>query len=399
MITRLHFNNFFSFADDTTVDFVVGKKPGPSGFDVTIGGQRLNKVTAVVGANGSGKTQLIKPLAFLSWFICESFLQANPDSDILYEPHRLLVDEQTTLEVDFLMPDELGKPTEHRYQLIMHQRRVLSEALYVKTSTQYSYIFKREKLGDGFIFRQKGFPFSAARASGLRSNASLIAAAFSYDVKEARPLVEYFQRVLTNVTNKGRRRFQKSSVLFAAERYEKSAAIKARMVDAVCEFDLGLTDIKIEKLEITSEDGKPSNVFMPFGLHVNGVGQQFELPFYEESSGTQTAFVLLERLLTVLSQGGMAVIDELDNDLHPHLIPKILDWFRFEHTNPHHAQLIFTCHTPEVLNRLHKHQVYLCEKIDQNSRAWRLDEVVGLRSDDNLYAKYMAGALGAVPEV
>ena len=108
---------------------------------------------------------------------------------------------------------------------------------------------------------------------------------------------------------------------------------------------------------------------------------------------------MLERLLTVLNLGGIAVIDELDNDLHPHLIPKILDWFRFEHSNPHQAQLIFTCHTPEILNRLQKHQVYLCEKNDQSSRAWRLDDVVGLRSDDNLYAKYMAGALGAVPEV
>ncbi|MGP3427029.1 AAA family ATPase, partial [Escherichia coli] len=68
-------------------------------------------------------------------------------------------------------------------------------------------------------------------------------------------------------------------------------------------------------------------------------------------------------------------------------------------TNPHQAQLIFTCHTPEVLNRLQKHQIYLCEKQQQISDAWRLDEVVGVRADDNLYAKYMAGALGAVPEL
>lgn len=138
---------------------------------------------------------------------------------------------------------------------------------------------------------------------------------------------------------------------------------------------------------------------MPFGVHTTSTGQSFNLPFSEESSGTQSAFVLIFDLLLALDTGGMAVIDELDNDLHPHLIPKILDWFRFEHTNPKQAQLIFTCHTPEVLNLLQKHQVYLCEKYDQRSEAWRLDEVTGLRADDNLYAKYMAGALGAVPEV
>jgi hypothetical protein len=42
----------------------------------------------------------------------------------------------------------------------------------------------------------------------------------------------------------------------------------------------------------------------------------------------------------------------------------------------------------------------LVEK-DENceSTAWRLDEVEGVRNDDNFYAKYMAGAYGAVPRL
>ena len=145
--------------------------------------------------------------------------------------------------------------------------------------------------------------------------------------------------------------------------------------------------------------GREEPVFVPFGLHTTDDGKAFELPFFEESSGTQSAFVLLEPILHTLQHGGVAVIDEIDNDLHPHLIPHLLEWFEFEHTNPHQAQLIFTCHTPEVLNLLQKHQVYLVEKRNQRSEAWRLDDMVGLRADDNLYAKYMAGALGATPEL
>jgi hypothetical protein len=33
------------------------------------------------------------------------------------------------------------------------------------------------------------------------------------------------------------------------------------------------------------------------------------------------------------------------------------------------------------------------------STAWRMDEVKGIRTDDNFYAKYMAGAYGAVPRL
>lgn len=63
------------------------------------------------------------------------------------------------------------------------------------------------------------------------------------------------------------------------------------------------------------------------------------------------------------------------NDLHPHLLPQILALFRDADTNHHHAQLIFTCHTPEVLNLLGKHQVYLVEKQNHESETWRLDGI------------------------
>lgn len=394
MISSLRFSNFYSFAEETRLDFSVGKKPTPSGFDINLPETRLNKVIAVVGANGSGKTQLIKPLAFLGWFICDSFLQGNPDQNIEYQPHRLHAGQDTHLEIDFYL-----QGIEHRYQLVLNAGQVVSEVLLSRTSTQFSYLFRRERSAEGFTFKQKGFPFPKAQAQSLRTNCSLLAAAHSYDIKEARPFIEFFRHIISNVASHGRHHFQRGALVSAAELYETSPAIKSRMVEAMREFDLGLSDVVIRPLEVPTADGKDSTVYMPFGLHQSQDGNVFELSLFEESSGTQSAFVLLERLLTTLEQGGMAVIDEIDNDLHPHLMPRILDWFRFEHSNPHQAQLIFTCHTPEVLNRLQKHQVYLCEKQDQCSSAWRLDDMVGLRADDNLYAKYMAGALGAVPDL
>jgi len=110
--------------------------------------------------------------------------------------------------------------------------------------------------------------------------------------------------------------------------------------------------------------------------------------------------VLLSHLLPALQNGGIAVIDEFENDLHPHMLEPILGLFASPLTNPHNAQLLFTCHSAEVLNLLHKSQIMLVEK-DENceSTAWRLDEMEGVRNDDNFYAKYMAGAYGAVPHL
>lgn len=396
MIKSLRFSNFYSFAAETVIDFSLGRKPTPSGFDIPLAdGSRLNKVIAVVGANGSGKTQLIKPFPFLKWFICDSFLHSDPDAGIVYRPHLLQAGQDTELALDFCMAGQ-----DYRYQLVLNGDQVQSEVLLQRTSSQFSYLFRRERSGESYSFKQKGFPFPKAQAEGVRANASLLAAAYSYDIKEAQPFIDYFNNWRSNVGCLGRHHYQRGDLFHVAQIYQDSPELHARMLQSMREFDLGLSDISIRERELAREDGSGTiRLHEPYGLHRSADGREFELSFMDESSGTQSAFVLLARVLGALESGGIAVIDEIDNDLHPHLMPRILDWFRFEHSNPKQAQLIFTCHTPELLNHLQKHQVYLCEKQDQCSEAWRLDEVQGLRADDNLYARYMAGALGAVPDL
>lgn len=171
------------------------------------------------------------------------------------------------------------------------------------------------------------------------------------------------------------------------------------MVALLTRWDLGLSDVQIREIETTAEDGEPSKTWVTYGLHRTREGETAELLMEQESSGTQSAFVLLSRLLPVLSLGGVAVIDELENDLHPLMVEHVLDLFSNPSFNPHSAQLIFTCHSSEVLDVLQKAQAAFVEKVDCESTIYRGDEIQGLRSDDNLRAKYMAGALGAVPQI
>jgi uncharacterized protein len=155
----------------------------------------------------------------------------------------------------------------------------------------------------------------------------------------------------------------------------------------------------LHELERAGSDGKTEKQWMPFGKHETYDGMSHSLHFLEESSGTQTAFVLLSRLLKVLSRGGVAVVDELDADLHTHMLEPVLDLFANPTTNPHNAQLIFSAQAPQVLNVLNKAQVLFVEKHHCRSTAYRGDSIRGLRADDNLFAKYMSGAIGAVPQI
>ena len=139
--------------------------------------------------------------------------------------------------------------------------------------------------------------------------------------------------------------------------------------------------------------------YLVLGVHTLSDGSRHELQWMEESSGTRMAFTQLRYLLSVLADGGIAVIDELESDMHPHMIEPLLDLFASSHTNPHNAQIIFTSHSIETIGLLGKSQVFLVEKKDGASEAWRLDTMDGVRVQDNLYAKYMSGAYGAVPQL
>jgi hypothetical protein len=203
--------------------------------------------------------------------------------------------------------------------------------------------------------------------------------------------------VVTNVNVLGRVPMGDQAVLSAAEYFAANASQRERMSRLLAAWDLGLSGVELQEVTINDPQQPNRKVWIPFGRH-HSHETEFRLPFALESSGTQGAFVLLSRLLQALEIGGLAVIDEFENDLHPHMLEPILDLFANPATNPHHAQLLFTCHAMEVLNLVHKSQVMLVQKnVDCESTASRMDGVEGIRNDDNFYAKYMAGAYGAVP--
>ena len=124
----------------------------------------------------------------------------------------------------------------------------------------------------------------------------------------------------------------------------------------------------------------------------------FSLPFDLESDGTQKIVYLLNKLLAIIEAGGIAICDEIESSIHPYLIKNIINnLFANKEINKNNAQLIFSTHLPWLLEDRTKTQIYLVEKNEGlSTELYRLDEVEGVRNDDNFCNKYLAGAYGAV---
>jgi AAA15 family ATPase/GTPase len=393
MLHSYAFSNFQSFAQRVDVDFVVKKNTTLTDWMVDdLCSNRVSKLLGVVGHNASGKTALLKPIAFLHWFICHSF-SSQPDSPIPLQPHAALSDQPTEFEFVFDYEGSLW-----RYELQATPARVLREALFQKKE-RFNYVFVRtwDAVSNSYSVKQQDFGLSAKSAKKVRQNVSLISWAAQYDVALAKAFIS--SRIITNVNVVGRLPISDQAVTQAAEYFSANPKQHTTMNALLSRWDLGLSGVWLQEVQVSPIEAPDLKAWVAFGEHSSGVSK-FRLPFNLESSGTQGAFVLLSRLLPILESGGLAVIDEFENDLHPHMLEPILDLFANPATNPKNAQLIFSTHAIEVLNLLEKSQVMLVEKNeDCISTTYRLDTVDGIRNDDNFYAKYMAGAYGAVPNL
>ncbi|MBU4251836.1 MAG: ATP-binding protein [Candidatus Omnitrophica bacterium] len=406
MIYSFSFKNFCSFADKATISFEEIRKGVDTDSNMFINtplGTRLSKVMIIIGSNASGKTNALKALAFLSWFVPNSFNGLEGEnSEIPFDAFIFSEDQERTSEFELVFEHNMKV---YKYVLHLCKTHVIKEELYQKEETNFfNYLFKRNwnpQIGASDISQRINLETEIVKKI-LRKNVSLISASVAINNNILIEIAGYWQKIIGNVIRRGKS-WDPSSLgdrrlVEATKAYVQNDNLFKKVELFLKDSDLGLEGISLEGTDDpTKVEGKKN--YLPFGLHkVND--KQYKLPMIYESNGTKNMFVLLHFLLPVIEVGGIAVIDELEMDLHPHALPKIIELFINPAINPKNSQLLFTSHSLDILNHLEKEQVILVEKRkDCKSVLYRLDELKGVRRDDNIYAKYMAGAYGAVPNI
>lgn len=398
MIHKLSFSNFYSFKNRVTIDFVVDKNtPDTDGYFTDPHGNRISKIMTVVGANASGKTNLLKSLAFIKWFVVDSFPKLGPKDPIDkgFKPFLFCAQTETSsFDVIFEIDSEI-----YEYELELTKDRVVKEILSIKNieTSRWNTIFERKIKEDNteynVNFNKLNVPSDFEKI--VRGNASVLSTAKQINNPDAVKIVNYFSKIQSKeVETSNKNIFQ--SLLSTAEFFQNNPKMKGLAEKILQRFDLGLSKFSIQ--EAKTADGKTVYVPMAYHKHADN-DQEAVLVMSEESGGTRNLFILLRDILTALDTGEIVIFDELDNNLHPLMVPELINLFKSKNYNPKNAQLFFSTHNVQILNELDKTQIVLVEKNEQNvSDAWKLSEIEGVRPDDNYYAKYLAGVYGGIPK-
>ncbi len=390
MIRKVRFSNFYSFPDEQEISFLAKKKEGYDYFQSDSGDQ-VTKIASFIGKNASGKTNVMRFFSFLSYFVCKSSKDEtviNPD--VAFKTF-FSNDKPSDFYIEFQSVNQI-----FYYSCTIEKNIIKKEELRVKKMTPYAKeteVFTRKP--NNAIELNKTFfdTFPQKFLSKIRPDISIVAFLKShYDIDTINEIYNYFAGFKTNINEKGAinhmgHQFQ------ALELYLKDEELKKEMEQFVRDFDLGLSGFEIIK-EI-----KNNTVTIDVkGIHKTG-SKESRLDFDYESRGTRSLFFALGNILSSLKNNNVIIIDEFESGFHPEALNKLISYF-IDRNERGSAQLLFSSHSLDFMNKLDMHQTYLVDKDDRcKSFLYRLNEVENIRSDENFLAKYMTGAYGSFPKI
>lgn len=401
MIIELKCENFYSIKDETVIDFAVTENNPKGGAYRTVGlpeqKKRASLLNVFIGPNASGKSNIVKALAILKHLIVDS--QADHDEIGIYyfSSHAKRLNDATRLGAKFSIDKKIFE-----YMFEFNHKQILSEELneFSKTSDRFTEkkVFARKwnEIRGAYDYRFYDERIKLM-AKDLRKNASIISVAKQLPRYEfAQYIADYWDKnVMGNMQFGGAPDADVRMAIPYIDKVIDNEALHERVNALLRSLDVGFDDIERREFKLGS------GTFYNYYVNHKYKGGSFATPWHDESSGTQRLFRILSMAAIVLSEKNATLfIDELDAQLHPDLSEAIVELFHDSDVNVNGAQLIFNTHNHRILTNLDKQQIFLVEKNESgNTEVWRLDEVEGVRADDNYYAKYMAGAFAAKPRI
>jgi len=370
---------------------------------------KLLKSAAIYGANASGKSNLIQAFGFMRWFILNSSRESTSADPIKIEPFRLSTqteDEASFFEVIFFLN---GKRYRYGFEADIH--KIHSEWLYHANKKETNLFFRE----DGQIKMSKVFRKEGKGLQDLtRDNALFLSVVEQWNGPMAQSILNWFRQVgiISGLDDRHYRGFTMSQII-------KGGKLSDDIIDFVKKMDFGITDLKVEKDEI-SEENISSNI--PQGLKkafldkVNYIHtvttshkkydddlkpismEVFDLDA-NESEGTKKTFSLAGPILDTLKEGSTLIIDELDARLHPLITCAIINIFNSNSTNPKNAQLIFATHDTNLLSnkRFRRDQIWFTEKDRYGATDLYSLVEYKIRNDASFESDYISGKYGAIP--
>ena len=413
MLLQFYFSNYRSFEGEGILDMRASGSNELSSHIRNNLNEKVLPVTAIYGANASGKSSVFEAFQFMTWCVLESLSFSDDNKK---NPYKLKVDsfkfsesreKASEFEINYI--DKKGKKElYYNYGFKIDNSGILEEYLAFNTKTgiirneDYTYIFKREK-NQKLYLDSSIEKFRENLEISLKEKTLLVSLGAKLNIDDFIRVRTWF--INTEVINFSNSLYGALLENILPNNIIESEEVRKNLVNFINSFDDSIIDIEVEKISAIDENDKDN--YRVFTIHKSDKGTSTaRISMNEESSGTKKMFSLYQTLLDVLEKGGVFFADELDIKLHPLLMRNILLTFTDKEKNSNNAQLIFTTHNTIYMDMdlLRRDEIWFVEKDKGVSNLYSLDDITNekgekVRKDSNYEKHYLLGNYGAIPNL
>ena len=399
MLIRFSFKNFKSFKNENCLDMeATSLKEHEYNVAKTENGEYL-KVSAIYGANASGKTNVLQAFDYMKKRILvsdDSKKNSPIDEENIYS--FMINNNPIALEVEILAKNNKI----YKYGFEVLKDTIISEWLFEKRVNKFYAIFERENNN----VSMKPNKISDLVNIDERTLFLNIYSKIDRNNEDFSNVYDWFvNSMYLDLGNPNFERFINNRVslkILSDENYKKE------LLKFIKTIDSGIEGIKTtpDSLEAVKSNNGIIDIEV---LHRGENGELKALPFYLESNGTRKMFHLFDFFMDALKNGMVLFVDELDAKLHPLLTRYIINLFHNSKTNIGNGQLIYSTHDTVNLNKetFRRDEIWFAEKDkDGISEIYALSDYIleddknagkKVRNDATYNKDYLTGRYGAIP--
>ena len=401
MLIRFSFKNFKSFKNENCLDMeATTLKEHEYNVAKTENGDYL-KVSAIYGANASGKTNVLQAFSCMKKKVLvsdDSRINNNLNEENIFS--FMINNEPISLEVEILVKNNKI----YKYGFKVLNNAIISEWLYEKRINKFYEIFERAnnniEVKDN---KNKLLGLANVDEKNLFLN---VFAKIDKNNEDFNNVYEWF--INANYLDLGDPNFENALNNRISLKIIEDKKYKEELLKFIRTFDATIDSINISPNSI--EELKNTNGIVKVELVHNGEdGNKKALPLALESNGTMKMFHLFDFLMDTLRNGMVLFVDELDAKLHPLLTRYIINLFHNNEKNIGNGQLIYSTHDTVNLNKetFRRDEIWFAEK-DKNgiSEIYSLSDYImedengnakKVRNDATYNKDYLTGRYGAIP--
>ena len=432
MLLRLIAENITSFNEAVEFNtFPSSKSHSHENHKITCGHATALRMSAIYGANGAGKSNLIKVLSTLQGLVMSGTLgDMNIGTNLTFRFDSICADQPSGIAVEF---HQNGNT--FYYHIEFNTQKVIVEELFLSKKTKDIKLFARDDKGISinadYMVNASSEQFLDALNRLVRPDMFLLSFLGKYYPKEmplASSAFSWFTQSLEI--------FRPDSIAgFVPHLLDKNPDFEKLVNETIPQMKTGISMLAVKK-EVVSEDeikGSPelqqiakrakvqpgmplSKIDSQSGDTVNYVfennllymktlvsihqkldGTEVEMTMGSESDGTRRLIEYMPLFYAVTKQGGVYIVDEIERSMHPILIKDIIQ--KLSESNTAKGQLVFTTHESGLLdqNIFRPDEIWFAQKdSEQATQLYPLSDY-NIHKTANIENGYLNGRYGGIP--